>query len=39
MLTMSRPNNFSNLNEEGRRGIENSNTSLDPRKRASPRGG
>jgi len=35
---MGRPNNFSNLNDESRRLIENSSSSLDPRKRISPKG-
>eukprot|EP00347_Sterkiella_histriomuscorum_P012560 403368100 len=38
MLTMSRPKNFSNLNDESKRQLyDNSSNSLDPRKKVSPR--
>lgn len=38
MLTMTRPANFSNLNQDNKRHVyDNSSASLDPRKKVSPR--
>lgn len=38
MLTMTRPSNFSNLNQDTKRHVyDNSSASLDPRNKISPR--